>query len=78
VGTEQQGEDLVNFIMNKFQDNPAGIWETNMFGKSLHDLVNEGLAGKITAMPKEAQGKMRKTLTKIVNESKGGIICILL
>ena len=78
VGTEKQGEDLVNFIMNKFEDNPAGIWETNMFGRSLHDLVNEGLAGKINAMPKEAQSKMRKTLTKIVNENKGGIICILL
>ena len=78
VGTEKQGEDLVNFIMNKFEDNPAGIWETNMFGKSLHDLVNEGLAGKLTAMPKEAQSKMRKTLTRIVNENKGGIICILL
>ena len=78
VGTEKQGEDLVNYIMNKFEDNPAGIWETNMFGKSLHDLVNEGLAGKLTAMPKEAQSKMRKTLTRIVNENKGGIICILL
>ena len=78
VGTEKQGEDLVNYIMNKFEDNPAGIWETNMFGKSLHDLVNEGLAGKLTAMPKDTQGKMRKTLTRIVNENKGGIICILL
>ncbi len=78
VGSEKQGEDLVNFIMNKFEDNPAGIWETNMFGKSLHDLVNEGLAGKLTAMPKEAQTKIRRTLTKIVNENKGGIICILL
>ena len=78
VGTEKQGEDLINYIMERFEDNPAGIWETNMFGKSLHDLVNEGLAGKITAMPKEAQGKMRKTLTRIVNENKGGVICILL
>ena len=78
VGTEKQGEDLINYIMNKFEDNPAGIWETNMFGKSLHDLVNEGLTGKLTAMPKEAQKKMRKTLTRIVNENRGGIICILL
>ena len=78
VGTEKQGEDLINYIMNKFEDNPSGIWETNMFGKSLHDLVNEGLAGKLTAMPKDAQGKMRKTLTRIVNENRGGIICILL
>ncbi len=78
VGTEKQGEDLINYIMNKFEDNPAGIWETNMFGKSLHDLVNEGLNGKLNAMPKDAQGKMRKTLTRIVNENRGGIICILL
>lgn len=78
VGTEKQGEDLINYIMNKFEDNPAAIWETNMFGKSLHDLVNEGLAGKLTALPKDAQGKMRKTLTKMVNENKGGMICILL
>ena len=78
VGTEKQGEDLINFIMNKFEDNPSGIWETNMFGKSLHDLVNEGLTHKIDAMPKEAQNKMRKTLTKMVNENRGGMICILL
>jgi stage IV sporulation protein A len=78
VGTEKQGEDLINYLMSQFEDNPSGIWETNMFGKSLHDLVNEGLSSKLVAMPKEAQGKMRKTLTKIVNENKGGIICILL
>lgn len=78
VGTEKQGEDLVNYIMNKFEDNPAGIWETNMFGKSLHDLVNEGLAGKLNSMPKEAQVKLRRTLMRIVNENKGGVICILL
>ncbi len=78
VGTEKQGEDLINYIMNKFEDNPQGIWETNMFGKSLHDLVNEGLTGKLNAMPKDTQGKMRKTLTRIVNENRGGVICILL
>ncbi len=78
VGTEKQGEDLINYIMNKFEDNPAGIWETNMFGKSLHDLVNEGLAGKLNSMPKETQAKMRRTLTRIINESRGGVICILL
>ncbi len=78
VGTEKQGEDLVNSLMSQFEDNPNGIWETNMFGKSLHDLVNEGLSSKLVAMPNEAKNKMRRTLTKIVNENKGGIICILL
>ena len=78
VGTEQQGEDMVDYLVHKFEDNPSAIWQTNMFGKSLHDIVNEGLAGKLNAMPKDAQSKMRKTLTRIVNENKGGIICILL
>lgn len=78
VGSEKQSEDLINYIMNKFEDNPSGIWETNMFGKSLYDLVNEGLIGKIMAMPKDTQSKMRKTVTRIVNESRGGVICILL
>ncbi len=78
VGTERQGEDLVNYLLSEFESHPEDIWRTNMFGKPLNDLVNEGLASKITAMPVEAQNKMRKTLTKIVNEGRGGIICILL
>lgn len=78
VGTEKQGEDLVNFIMDKFQNNPSGIWETNMLGRPLNDLVNEGLNGKLQSVPKDTQNKMRKTLTRIVNENRGGVICILL
>ncbi len=78
VGTEKQGEDLVGYIKNRFEDNPSGIWETNMFGKSLQELVGEGVANKINSMPKDAQNKMRKTASRIVNENKGGLICILL
>ena len=78
VGTEQQSSDLVKYILAEFESNPQGIWETNMFGKSLHSLVNEGLNNKLVQMPIEAQTKMRKTLGRIVNEGKGGIICILL
>ena len=78
VGTEKQGEDLINYLMSQFEDNPGGIWDTNMFGKSLHDLVNEGLSSKLVAVPLEARTKMRKTLTRIVNENRGGLICILL
>ncbi len=78
VGTEQQGEDLVHSLMSRFEDNPAEIWKTNMFGKSLHDLVNEGLSVKLTSMPTEVRNKMRKTLGRVVNENRGGIICILL
>lgn len=78
VGTEQQSEDLVRYLLSEFESNPQGIWETDMFGKSLHSLVNENLNNKLTAMPQEAQRKMRKTLGRIVNEGKGGVICILL
>lgn len=78
VGSEQQSEDLVKYLLKEFENNPTGLWETNMFGKSLHELVNEGLNKKIVQMPPEAQKKMRRTLTRIVNEGKGGIICILL
>lgn len=78
VGSEQQSEDLVKYLIGEFESNPKALWETNMFGKSLHSLVSEGLNNKIVQMPLEAQKKMRKTLTRIVNEGKGGIICILL
>ncbi len=78
VGTEQQSEELLKYLMSEFENDPKGIWETNMFGKSLHMLVNEGLTNKLTAMPDETQKKMRKTLSRIVNEGKGGVICILL
>ena len=78
VGTEQQSEDLVKYLLSQFENNPQDIWNTEMFGKSLHELVNEGLSNKLGAMPKEAQNKMRKTLGRIVNEGKGGVICILL
>lgn len=78
VGTEQQGEELVKYLLSEFEDNRQGIWETNMFGKSLNLLVKEGLSNKLYAMPQEAQIKLRKTLGRIINEGKGGVICILL
>lgn len=78
VGTEQQGEELVKYLMSEFEDNKQGIWETNMFGKSLNLLVKEGLSSKLNAMPQDAQVKLRKTLGRIINEGKGGVICILL
>lgn len=78
IGTEKQSQDLVAYLSEQNQSNPNGLWDTNMFGKSMHQLVSDGLSGKLNAMPIEAQKKMRKTLTRIVNEGKGGIICILL
>ncbi len=78
VGNQKQGEDMVNYIVNKFEESPSGVLETNMFGKSLSEIVGEGLYGKASGMPKDTQAKMRKTVTRIVNEGRGGVICILL
>lgn len=78
VGNEQQSEELVQSLMGDFENNPQKIWDTKMFGKSLYSLVNEGLQNKLQIMPFEVQKKMRKTLSRIVNEGKGGVICILL
>ena len=78
VGTEQQSEELVKSLLSEFESDPKGIWETNMFGKSLHMLVNEGLNNKLSSMPTDTQRKMRRTLSRIINEGKGGVICILL
>ena len=78
VGSAEQSENLAKFMLSEFESNPQGIWETNMFGKPLSSFVQEGISAKINNIPNEAQVKMRKTMTKIVNEGKGGIICILL
>ncbi len=78
VGSEQQSEDIVKNLLSEFENNPTEIWQTKMFGKSLDTLVNEGLQSKLLSMPVNAQAKMRKTLSRIVNEGKGGVICILL
>ena len=78
VGSAEQSENLAKFMLSEFESNPQGIWQTNMFGKPLSSFVCEGITSKINNIPNEAQVKMRKTMTKIVNEGKGGIICILL
>lgn len=78
VGSEQQSEELVKYLLGEYENDPKGIWDTKMFGKSLSSLVNEGLQSKLVSMPNVAQLKLRKTLGRIVNEGKGGVICILL
>ncbi|MBQ9658076.1 MAG: stage IV sporulation protein A [Clostridia bacterium] len=78
VGSEKQSEELVNYLLSEFESDPTKIWESNIFGKSLHDLVNEGLQTKLSKMPEEAQMKLQETLERIVNEGSGGLICIIL
>ena len=78
VGSEKQSEELVNYLLSEFESNPKEIWKSNIFGKSLHELVNEGLQTKLSKMPEDAQMKLQETLERIVNEGSGGLICIIL
>ena len=78
VGSEKQSEDLVNYLMEEFRDSPEKIWESNIFGKSLSELVNEGLVSKLYKMPDESRAKLQNTLERIINEGSGGLICIIL
>ena len=78
VGSEKQSEELVKYLLSEFENDPKKIWGSNIFGKSLHELVNEGLQNKLAKMPEEAQMKLQETLQRIVNEGSGGLICIIL
>ena len=78
VGTEKQSEELVQYLLNEFENNSSGIWETEIFGKSLNELVREGLSSKLMRMPEDVRGKIQDSLQKIINEGSGGMICILL
>ena len=78
VGTEQQSEEFVRNILAEFENDPQGLWESNMFGKSLYELVNDGLHGKLAHMPDDARRKLSETLERIINEGSNGLICILL
>ncbi len=78
VGTEQQSEDLVRYMLKEFEEDPKSIWQSNMFGKSLYELINEGLHTKLDHMPEESRKKLSETLERIINEGSNGLICILL
>ncbi|MBE6677874.1 MAG: stage IV sporulation protein A [Ruminococcaceae bacterium] len=78
VGSETQSEELVKFMLKEFEEDPAKLWETNMFGKTLYELIEEGLNTKLEHMPDDARTKLSETLQRIINEGSGGLICILL
>lgn len=78
VGSEEQSEELVKYLLREFEEEPAKIWESNLFGKSLYELVNEGLHAKLEHMPDDAREKFGETLSRIINEGSGGLICIIL
>lgn len=78
VGTEKQGEEFIKYLTGEFEKDPSRIWQTDFFGKSMNDLVKEGIQSKLARMPENAQEKLQETLTKILNEGSGGLICIIL
>lgn len=78
VGSEQQSEELVKYLLGEFEEDPTKIWQSNIFGKSLHELVNEGLHNKLNRMPEDARIKVKETIERIINDGCNGLICILL
>lgn len=78
IGTEKQSEELVRYLMQDFEEDPLAIWESDIFGRSLHSIVREGIQGKISLMPENARYKLKDTLERIINEGSGGLIAIIL
>lgn len=78
VGNEKQSEDMVNYLLQEFEGDTSKIWQSNMFGRSFHELVSEDLQTKLKRMPDEAQQKLQETLSRMINEGSGGLICIIL
>ena len=78
VGSEKQSEELVLYMLNDFEDSPEKIWESNIFGKSLHELVNEGLHTKMSRLPSDARNRLRETIERMINEGCSGLICFIL
>ena len=78
VGSEQQGEELIKSLLSDFETDPGKLWSTNIFGKSLNELVSEGVQAKLLHMPQEARSRLQQTLERIINEGCDGLICILL
>ena len=74
----QQSEELVRYLMQDFEKDPIKIWESDIFGRSLHSIVREGIQGKVAMMPDNARYKLQETLARIVNEGSGGLIAIIL
>jgi len=78
VGTEKQSEEMIHYLLQEFEGDPTKIWNSNIFGKSFHELVSEDLSTKLKRMPEDARGKLQETLQRIINEGSGGLICIIL
>ena len=78
IGTEQQSEEMVSFLTKGMEEDPESVWNSNMFGRSLYDLLNDGLGTKLRNLPEDARLKFGETLSKVINEGSQGLICIIL
>ena len=78
IGSEEQSREVVKFLAGEYEDNPERVWEYNMFGKSLYDMVSDGMTAKLAHMPDDSREKLGQTIGKIINDGAGGLICILL
>ena len=78
VGSEKQSEDLIMYLLNEFEEDPIKIWDSNIFGKSLHELVNEGLHSKLARMPIDARMRVQETIERVINDGCNGLVCIIL
>ena len=78
VGGEQESRQLIEYLLGEYQDDTGKLWQSNIFGKSLYELVSEGVTAKIMQLPDDARQKLTRTLGRMINENTGGMICILL
>lgn len=78
VGSEEQAQDLIRYMKEQQETSEEGIWETNIFGKTMRQLVDEGISSKVNKITEESQMKLQETMQKIVNDSRGGLICIII
>ena len=78
VGSQQQAEDLISYIKQNAKESDDGIWNTNIFGKSIQQIVEDGIQAKVSQVTEDCQMKLQDTLQKIINDSNGGMICIII
>ena len=78
VGSEEQAKDLIDYISQNAKENPDGIFDTNIFGKTIRQLVYEGIHSKVNRLTEESQVKLQDTIQKVVNDSNGGLVCIII
>ena len=78
VGNEKQSEDMVNYLLQEFEGDTGKLWQSNIFGRSFHEIVGDDLQAKLRRMPQDSQKKLREALERIINDGSGGLICIIL